>query len=77
MDIFNLITVADVFISLQCNFNKTICDEIFKDDSDHLFKKWTNSDNNIINFLTRLDTENKHKLLRWGITRANLEGDLL
>lgn len=61
----NLISVADVFIYLQSKFNKTICEEIFEEDSDHLFQKWTSCDYNIINFLSRLDEVNKQKLLMW------------
>ena len=47
----------NILLSLQCNFNKYICD--------HLYSKWVTSQGNILNFMTRLDDVNREKLLRY------------
>lgn len=61
----NEYNTIDLLISIQANFNKRICDIIFKDMSDHIFKKWVSSDYNLLSFLTRLDSENKYKLIHY------------
>lgn len=62
---------TNLLLSLQCNFNKDLCDTIFEELSDHLFPKWVNSDGNILNFLTMLDISNKTRLLKWALHNAN------
>lgn len=67
MNLDMLIKVSNMLLSLQCNFNNIICDQIFGLDSDHLYLKWINSGGNILDFMTRLDDNNKVKLLLWGM----------
>jgi hypothetical protein len=66
MDFTNLITV-DILAYLQTKFDKNICNQIFGSNSNHLYKKWVETNTNIISFLTRLDETNKFKLLHWGL----------
>jgi hypothetical protein len=54
-----------MLLNLQNNYNKTISDEVFGNMSEHLYDKWLDSDDNILCYLTRLDTHNKLKLLKW------------
>lgn len=55
----------DILLSLQCNFNKQICDKIFTDYSNHLYEKWLNCDQNILKFISLLDSVNRNKILLW------------
>lgn len=68
-----LLTHTNLLLSLQCNFNKDLCDKIFgeRDMSDHLYPKWLNSNRNILNFFTRLDTRNQTLLLNWAINNIS------
>jgi len=61
----NLNQAYNMLFTLQCNFNKDICDKIFESNSDHLYEKWLQSDENILNFIARLDKINKQKLFNW------------
>lgn len=70
-DIELLFNHTNLLLSLQCNFNKDLCDKIFEDLSGHLFPKWLNSDGNILNFMSRLDQHNKTLLLKWVLEKAN------
>ena len=71
MNLDILMEVFNILLSLQCNFNKNICEQVFGLCSEHLYEKWVSSDGNIINFMTRLDVDNKAKLLSWGMTYIN------
>jgi len=62
----NMINAYNIFIFLQCNFNKKMSDDIFGDLSEHLFEKWLNCNYNIINFLSMLDNGNKQLILNYG-----------
>lgn len=55
----------DKFIKLQVNFNKDMCIDIFNNDAEHLFQKWLYCNYNIIEFINRLDENNKHIILSW------------
>lgn len=55
----------NILLSLQCNFNKYMCDRVFGNDSDHLYPKWVASQGNILHFMTRLDDMNREKLLKF------------
>ena len=56
----------NTFMYLQCNFNLFMCEEIFGNHlSEHIFEKWLNSNENILNFLSRLDTQNREKIYKW------------
>jgi hypothetical protein len=61
-----------LFLYIQTNFSKDICDQIFGNLSDHMFEKWESCDGNIINFLNRLDNENCDSLFRWGLSYYKL-----
>ena len=63
-----LIFHTNLLSSLQCNFDKEMCDEIFNDLSDHLFDKWLKSNGNILNFFGQLDNQNKKRILKWSLT---------
>ena len=63
----NLIEVYNLLLSLQCNFNKDICDKIFKNDSDHLYIKWLQCNGNMLNFITRLDKMNQILLFNYAM----------
>jgi hypothetical protein len=58
-------TSVSMITYLQYNFDKNMCNIIFENDSCHFFEKWEKSNNNIIDFLSRLDKQNKHKILDW------------
>ena len=58
---------TNLLLRLQSDFNKEICDKIFNDLSDHLFKKWLQTNGNILNFFSRLDTKNQKIMLKWSI----------
>ena len=66
----------NMLLSLQCNFKKYMCDQIFGNDSNHLYPKWVSSDGNILHFLTRLDDENREKLLRYAFDQFG-DGDVV
>ena len=53
-------------LCVQDNFNKQICDTLFGDLSNHIYYKWLDSEYNILNFLSKLDDNNKDTLLKWG-----------
>jgi hypothetical protein len=57
----------DKFLKLQVNFNKDMCIDIFKNDAEHLFQKWLYCNYNIIEFINRLDDNNKHIILSWAL----------
>ena len=42
---------------------------IFGDLADHLYQKWT-FDKNVLHFLTRLDSTNQEKLLKWALSKG-------
>lgn len=69
MNLDILIKTYNILLSLQCNFNKNICDQIFGLDSEHLYTKWISSNGNILGFISRLDDINKLKILTWGLYR--------
>lgn len=71
MDFTTLIIVVDVLVHLQSKFDQNICDQIFGSNSNHLYKKWIETNTNIISFLTRLDETNKLKLLHWALLNQN------
>jgi hypothetical protein len=56
----------NILLYIQNSFNLHISDKLFGDLSQHIFNKWLNSDNNILNFITKLDNNNKQLLLKWG-----------
>ena len=62
-------TYVDVLLFMENNFNKESCDYIYGNLSDHLFEKWSKSNNNILTFYTRLDKPNQNKLLTWGYNK--------
>ena len=57
----------NIFFSLQTRFNKKICDEIFGEGelSDHLLEKWVRCDYNFLEFIARLDKDNKKTVFNW------------
>ena len=57
------------FLWLQNSFDKIICDELFDDDSDHIYDLWIRSGYNIITFLAYLDDDNKEVLFKWDINK--------
>ena len=63
----NILEMYNVFMYLQVNFDKNMCDTIFDDLSDHLFDKWLRCNYNILNFISMLDNGNRIKLIDWGI----------
>jgi Fe-S cluster biosynthesis and repair protein YggX len=58
----------DIFLYIQCNFSKKICDELYKNLSTHIWNKWLQSNGNILIFINRLDKINRNLLLDWGST---------
>ena len=55
----------DKYMFLQCSFCDDISKKVFGQDSDHIYIKWINCDNNILSFLSSLDDNNRHKLFNW------------
>jgi hypothetical protein len=58
-------TTFEQFLSLQNNFSYNICKEIFPNNTDHYWNKWIHSNNNILSFISRLDSENRNKVFSW------------
>ena len=71
MDLKCLNIFTKLLLKVQFNFNKDICDEIFKNDSDHLYQKWISCSNNLLHFINRLDKHNTNLLLSWIIENIN------
>ena len=62
---------VDILLFIQCNFSLFTCRKIFgNDDGDHLYTKWSQSNNNVLNFITRLDAKNKNKLFQWSLNET-------
>jgi len=64
---------TDILIYLQCNFNLSVCMEIYGEESNHLFEKWLTCDGNLLNYITRLDKNNRYKLLNWGLKNSKIK----
>ncbi len=58
----------NLFLTMQNRFNYEICEQLFGKLADHLYTKWSYSDRNMLFFITRLDEDNKDKILKWGLT---------
>ena len=69
----NCITVLNI---MQVNFSPEICQKIFGSDYMHYWKKWTSTDGNIIEFINRLDQNNKTKIIKWGERMVNGRGKI-
>lgn len=57
-----------ILLAMQSNFHLGICEELFGDLAEHIYQKWTGSNENMLNFLTRLDQNNLNIMLSWGAT---------
>jgi len=55
----------DKYMYLQCSFCTDIANTVFKQDSNHIMTKWYTHNENILNFLSSLDVENRQKLFLW------------
>ena len=64
----NLLTYTELLMNLQYNFNKSICDKIYKVNSNHLYEKWLTCNGNLLNFINRLDSNNRLLLIDYVIT---------
>ena len=69
----NCVTILNI---MQVNFSMETCKSIFGHDYMHYWNKWTSTDGNIIEFINRLDTVNKEKILEWGESMVNGQGKL-
>ena len=67
----NCVTILNI---MQVNFSMERCKSIFGYDYMHYWNKWTSTDGNIIEFINRLDTVNKEKILEWGESMVNGDG---
>ena len=67
----SLLESYNKFLYMQCHFSKDVCDNVFGNLSDHIYKKWESVDLNIIDFLSRLDDVNKRKLFTWVENKMN------
>ena len=65
-----MIQEYNIFMFMQTNFNKYICDQLFGELSDHIYDKWIYCDQNLLNFLSMLDRDNKIIVLEWGYSSA-------
>jgi hypothetical protein len=66
MDDINFHISFSIYLKMQCQFSYEICQRIWPDCSDHYWKKWITANNNIINFIDRLDEQNKLLMFEWG-----------
>ena len=57
----------ELFLVMQNQFNFSVCEELFGSLAEHLYDKWSYSDRNMLFYLTRLDSYNKDKVLKWGL----------
>lgn len=63
---------ADLLLYIQNNLNYSTLIKIYGSHmGNHLYEKWTQSHANILYFITRLDSDNRKKLLSWGINSVN------
>ena len=62
----SLLKDYNILLYIQNNFDKEVSSEIFNDLSNHLYKKWIVCNQNILHFISVLDSENKNKILLWG-----------
>jgi hypothetical protein len=62
---------VEIFVIMQTNFNKFLCEELFPWDPVHFWVKWENSNGNIVTFLNNLDPCNQFILVEWGKTVLN------
>ena len=54
-----------MLIYIQNVFDKEICNKLFGDLSNHIYQKWIDSDFNLVNFLSKLDNQNKLHFMKW------------
>jgi hypothetical protein len=66
----NITDFYNIMLSLQCNFNKDLCDTVFGNESNHLYPKWIASHGNIIHFMTMLDSVNRKNLLDYVVNNS-------
>jgi Tfp pilus assembly protein PilF len=60
----DLLNNFDFFLFMQNEFNKHQSDLAFGEQmSDHLYPKWEQNWGNILTFISRLDTENRRKII--------------
>lgn len=59
-----------ILSSLQSNLDYSILEKVFGTDmAEHLISKWIRCDNNILTFLSMLDTFNQHLLLDYALNK--------
>lgn len=56
-----------ILFTMQSNFHLGICEELFGGLAEHIYQKWIESNENMLNFLTRLDQKNINIMLLWGV----------
>lgn len=54
---------TELLLSLQYVFSRNTCDDIFGDESEHLYKKWLFYNGNLLLFISMIDSVNKEKIL--------------
>jgi len=63
----DLILKADLLLSTENRLSYFIFENIFGDLAEHLWGKWEQSGRQILKFMTRLDKNNKFKLMEWSV----------
>ena len=53
--------------AMQSNFDRGICKELFKDEADYIWRKWSGENHNLLYFLNLLDQKNKRIIFEWGL----------
>ena len=66
MSMSSTIDAYRLFVLMQGSFSRQTCDMIFGARRDHFWEKWITSGNNIIYFLTLIDTNEANEVLTWG-----------
>ena len=59
---------VNMFITMQHHMSNDILKQIFPEDCAHYNKKWIDSSNNFLIFISKLDDINRHKVLKWGMS---------
>lgn len=55
----NLLETFDILLSLQCNFDYSLCAQIFPNNTDHYWQKWQRVEGNMLIFINSLDIVNR------------------
>ena len=65
LNCLNCMTYTTLLMDLQYKFNKSVCDEIYTLNSSHIYEKWMSCNGNLLDFINRLDNNNRLLLVKY------------